>query len=74
MSIFRFPMLVWLGIAILITSLCIRQSFSIFMMPISEHYDTGREFFSFAIALHGGVLRCLPLSLRCYICRLMIAL
>ncbi|MCW8346851.1 MFS transporter [Vibrio sp. ZSDZ65] len=51
MSIFRFPILVWLGIGILITSLGIRQSFGIFMMPISEHFQTGREFFSFAIAL-----------------------
>ncbi|ANS87141.1 putative MFS-type transporter YbfB [Vibrio scophthalmi] len=51
MSIFRFPLLVWLGIGILITSLGIRQSFGIFMMPISEHFQTGREFFSFAIAL-----------------------
>ncbi|PMH40868.1 MFS transporter [Vibrio sp. 10N.286.49.B3] len=51
MSIFRFPLLVWLGIGTLIISLGIRQSFGIFMMPISEHYDTGREFFSFAIAL-----------------------
>jgi len=51
MSIFRFPLLVWLGIGILITSLGIRQSFGIFMMPISEHFGTGREFFSFAIAL-----------------------
>lgn len=51
MSIFRFPLLVWLGIGVLITSLGIRQSFGIFMMPISEHFGTGREFFSFAIAL-----------------------
>ncbi|CAM3579026.1 MFS transporter [Parendozoicomonas haliclonae] len=51
MSIFRFPLLVWLGIGILITSLGIRQSFGIFMMPVSEHFQTGREFFSFAIAL-----------------------
>ncbi|MGR5177308.1 MFS transporter [Vibrio parahaemolyticus] len=51
MSIFRFPALVWLGIGILIVSLGIRQSFGIFMMPISEHFQTGREFFSFAIAL-----------------------
>ncbi|MCE7536008.1 MFS transporter [Aliivibrio fischeri] len=51
MSIFRFPPLVWLGIGILIISLGIRQSFGIFMMPISEHFQTGREFFSFAIAL-----------------------
>lgn len=51
MSIFRFPIIVWLGIAILITCLGIRQSFGIFMMPISEHFQTGREFFSFAIAL-----------------------
>ncbi|WP_240205637.1 MFS transporter [Vibrio sp. CyArs1] len=51
MSIFRFPPLVWLGIGILIVSLGIRQSFGIFMMPISEHFETGREFFSFAIAL-----------------------
>jgi len=51
MSIFRFPILVWLGIGTLIISLGIRQSFGIFMMPISEHFQTGREFFSFAIAL-----------------------
>ncbi|RJX70990.1 MFS transporter [Vibrio sinensis] len=51
MSIFRFPILVWLGIGILIISLGIRQSFGIFMMPISDHFQTGREFFSFAIAL-----------------------
>ena len=51
MSIFRFPHLVWLGIAILIFSLGIRQSFGIFMMPISETFNTGREFFSLAIAL-----------------------
>lgn len=51
MSIFRFPLMVWLGIAILITCLGIRQSFGIFMMPISEYFQTGREFFSFAIAL-----------------------
>jgi len=51
MSIFRFPLLVWLGIGTLIMSLGIRQSFGIFMMPISEHFGTGREFFSFAIAL-----------------------
>jgi predicted MFS family arabinose efflux permease len=51
MSIFRFPPLVWLGIGILIISLGIRQSFGIFMMPISDHFQTGREFFSFAIAL-----------------------
>ncbi|MGD8232823.1 MFS transporter [Vibrio sp. TRT 1302] len=51
MSIFRFPVMVWLGIAILIICLGIRQSFGIFMMPISEHFQTGREFFSFAIAL-----------------------
>ena len=51
MSIFRFPFLVWLGIAILIFSLGIRQSFGIFMMPISETFNTGREFFSLAIAL-----------------------
>ncbi|MFB9215853.1 MFS transporter [Vibrio sinaloensis] len=51
MSIFRFPLMVWLGIAILITCLGIRQSFGIFMMPISDHFQTGREFFSFAIAL-----------------------
>ncbi|GAB2644278.1 MFS transporter [Vibrio panuliri] len=35
----------------MITSLGIRQSFGIFMMPVSEHFGTGREFFSFAIAL-----------------------
>ncbi|OEE93292.1 MFS transporter [Vibrio crassostreae] len=51
MSIFRFPLLVWLGIGTLIISLGIRQSFGIFMMPISEHFGTGREFFSFSIAL-----------------------
>ncbi|MCG9554695.1 MFS transporter [Vibrio sp. Isolate31] len=51
MSIFRFPLLVWFGIGTLIISLGIRQSFGIFMMPISEHFGTGREFFSFAIAL-----------------------
>lgn len=51
MSIFRFPLMVWLGIAILITCLGIRQSFGIFMMPITEHFQMGREFFSFAIAL-----------------------
>ena len=51
MSIFRFPPLVWIGIGILIISLGIRQSFGIFMMPISESFHTGREFFSFAIAL-----------------------
>lgn len=51
MSIFRFPVLVWLGIGILVISLGIRQSFGIFMMPVSEHFQLGREFFSFAIAL-----------------------
>lgn len=51
MSIFRFPLLVWLGIGILIICLGIRQSFGIFMLPISEYFGTGREFFSFAIAL-----------------------
>ena len=51
MSIFRFPLMVWLGIAILITCLGIRQSFGIFMMPITEHFEMGRAFFSFAIAL-----------------------
>lgn len=51
MSIFRFPILVWLGIGILIICLGIRQSFGIFMMPISDYFHTGREFFSFAIAL-----------------------
>ncbi|KGY13078.1 MFS transporter [Vibrio tubiashii] len=51
MSIFRFPPIVWLGIAILIICLGIRQSFGIFMMPISDYFQTGREFFSFAIAL-----------------------
>ena len=51
MSIFRFPLLVWMGIATLIFSLGIRQSFGIFMMPISETFGTGREFFSLAIAL-----------------------
>lgn len=51
MSIFRFPLLVWMGIGTLIISLGIRQSFGIFMMPVSHHFDTGREFFSLAIAL-----------------------
>ncbi|WP_461534532.1 MFS transporter [Spongorhabdus nitratireducens] len=51
MSIFRFPLLVWMGIATLIFSLGIRQSFGIFMMPVSETFNTGREFFSLAIAL-----------------------
>lgn len=51
MSIFRFPLLVWMGIGTLIFSLGIRQSFGIFMMPISDTFQTGREFFSFAIAL-----------------------
>lgn len=51
MSIFRFPPLVWLGIAILIISLGIRQSFGIFMMPITEHFNSDRELFSLAIAL-----------------------
>ena len=51
MSIFRFPLLVWAGIGILIVSLGIRQSFGIFMLPISETFGTGREFFSFTIAL-----------------------
>jgi len=51
MSIFRFPPIVWLGIGILIISLGIRQSFGIFMTPISDHFLTGREFFSLAIAL-----------------------
>ncbi|WGV98467.1 MFS transporter [Vibrio sp. YMD68] len=51
MSIFRFPLLVWLGIGILVVCLGIRQSFGIFMMPISDYFGTGREFFSFAIAL-----------------------
>jgi len=51
MSIFRFPLLVWMGIAILIISLGIRQSFGIFMVPISDTFNTGREFFSFTIAL-----------------------
>ncbi|PHR80052.1 MAG: MFS transporter [Colwellia sp.] len=51
MSIFRFPLLVWMGIAILIVSLGIRQSFGIFMQPISDTFNTGREFFSFTIAL-----------------------
>ncbi|MGB2064685.1 MAG: MFS transporter [Marinomonas gallaica] len=51
MFTFRFPLLVWLGIGILITSLGIRQSFGIFMTPISDYFQTGREFFSFAIAL-----------------------
>lgn len=51
MSIFRFPPLVWLGIGILIISLGIRQSFGIFMMPISDTFQSGREFFSLAIAV-----------------------
>ncbi len=51
MSIFRYPLLVWLGIGTLIISLGIRQSFGIFMMPISDHFMTGREFFSLTIAL-----------------------
>lgn len=51
MSVFRFPFLVWIGIGVLIVSLGIRQSFGIFMLPISEHFQVGREFFSFAIAL-----------------------
>ncbi|WP_325893054.1 MFS transporter [Grimontia sp. NTOU-MAR1] len=51
MSIFRFPPLVWLGIGILIISLGIRQSFGIFMMPITDTFQSGREFFSLAIAL-----------------------
>ncbi|WP_371377609.1 MFS transporter [Thalassotalea aquiviva] len=51
MSIFRFPAMVWLGIGILIISLGIRQSFGIFMMPISDYFNSGRELFSFAIAL-----------------------
>ncbi|MAC45893.1 MFS transporter [Oceanospirillum beijerinckii] len=51
MFTFRLPLLVWLGIGILITSLGIRQSFGIFMTPISDYFHTGREFFSFAIAL-----------------------
>lgn len=51
MSVFRFPILVWLGIAILVVSLGIRQSFGIFMLPISDTFNTGREFFSFTIAL-----------------------
>ncbi|MBV7317477.1 MFS transporter [Shewanella sp. NIFS-20-20] len=51
MSIFRLPLLVWSGIGVLIISLGIRQSFGIFMMPISDTFNTGREFFSLAIAL-----------------------
>ncbi|MBE1273826.1 MFS transporter [Enterovibrio baiacu] len=51
MSIFRFPLVVWMGIGILIISLGIRQSFGIFMMPISDTFQTGREFFSLAIAV-----------------------
>lgn len=51
MSIFRFPRLVWIGISVLIISLGIRQSFGIFMVPVSETFGTGREFFSLAIAL-----------------------
>lgn len=51
MSIFRFPPLVWLGIGILIISLGIRQSFGIFMMPITDTFQSGREFFSLAIAV-----------------------
>ncbi|SHH35130.1 MFS transporter [Ferrimonas marina] len=51
MSIFRFPLLVWMGIAVLIVSLGIRQSFGIFMLPISDTFGGGRELFSLAIAL-----------------------
>ncbi|QIZ77556.1 MFS transporter [Ferrimonas lipolytica] len=51
MSIFRFPVLVWLGIATLIFSLGIRQSFGLFMTPIVDTFGTGREFFSLAIAV-----------------------
>lgn len=51
MSIFRFPPLVWLGIGVLIISLGIRQSFGIFLSPMVMDFGTGREFFSFAIAL-----------------------
>ncbi|MBY5992313.1 MFS transporter [Ferrimonas balearica] len=51
MSIFRYPLLVWMGIAILILSLGIRQSFGLFMTPISQSFEVGREFFSLAIAL-----------------------
>lgn len=51
MSIFRFPLLVWLGIGTLIVSLGIRQSFGIFMMPVSETFGTGREFFSLVVAM-----------------------
>ncbi|WP_298444805.1 MFS transporter [uncultured Ferrimonas sp.] len=51
MSIFRFPILVWLGIATLIFSLGIRQSFGIFMAPVVDTFGTGREFFSLAIAV-----------------------
>ncbi|WP_245587143.1 MFS transporter [Aliagarivorans marinus] len=35
----------------MIISMGIRQSFGIFMLPISEHFETGREFFSLTIAL-----------------------
>ncbi|USD66990.1 MFS transporter [Vibrio sp. SCSIO 43136] len=51
MSIFRFPFTVWLGIGVLLVCLGVRQSFGIFMTPISDYFQTGREFFSFAIAL-----------------------
>ncbi|WP_028115837.1 MFS transporter [Ferrimonas senticii] len=51
MSIFRFPVLVWLGIATLIFSLGIRQSFGIFMTPVVDTFGTGREFFALAIAV-----------------------
>ncbi|USD36593.1 MFS transporter [Ferrimonas sp. SCSIO 43195] len=51
MSIFRFPLLVWMGIAVLIISLGIRQSFGIFLTPMVESFGTGREFFSLAIAV-----------------------
>ncbi|TKB49903.1 MFS transporter [Ferrimonas sediminicola] len=51
MSIFRFPLLVWMGIGVLIISLGIRQSFGIFLSPMVMDFGTGREFFSFAIAL-----------------------
>ncbi len=51
MRLLYYPKIVWLGVVILIISLGIRQSFGIFMTPISEHFEAGRSFFSFAIAL-----------------------
>ena len=51
MSLRRYPALVWLGIAIMILSLGFRQSFGLFMAPVSTSFEVGREFFSLAIAL-----------------------